>query len=430
MGIVVPFPSAAPDGQRGALAVGAPRRLSSSVTVVERVLDWLAVVCGVLLPLEVYRHQHPECLAGFSAPVVTEVAALFALMVVLLLEKHGEYRPYLSLLAVRETERLLRVGVEGALLAFVVVQVSAPSLPTMLLLACFLLIPVALVLEKSGLRIALRSLRRAGYKVRRTVILGGGPLAKNIYSALLRSPKLGLLPVAIVDEEAAMNGKEIRASAYRQGQSALVLAGPLSGRLFHNLRATTLIIADPSLDNAETLEIMARAASMNVSTYIVSRDCLEPGYWLEYSEIDGMMLASLASERQHSITELAKRAVDIVLALIALAVLALPCALAALLIRLTSPGPVVFQQLRVGHCGRLFFLYKFRSMFVDSPMYAFFPVPASTAASAWFGRFLRPPASMRCRSYGTCCVERCRWSGPGRRCPLSSIDTHPWSDRG
>ena len=74
MGIVVPFPSAAADGQRGALAVGAPRRLSSSVTVVERVLDWLAVVCGVLLPLEVYRHQHPECLAGFSPPVVTEVA--------------------------------------------------------------------------------------------------------------------------------------------------------------------------------------------------------------------------------------------------------------------------------------------------------------------------------------------------------------------
>ena len=80
---------------------------------------------------------------------------------------------------------------------------------------------------------------------------------------------------------------------YRQGQSALVLAGPLSGRLFHNLRATTLIIADPNLDNAETLEIMARAASLDVSTYIVSRDYLEPGYWLEYSEIDGMMLASL-----------------------------------------------------------------------------------------------------------------------------------------
>ena len=71
----------------------------------------------------------------------------------------------------------------------------------MLLLACFLSIPVALVLEKSGLRLALRALRRAGYHVRRTVILGGGPLAKNIYSALLRSPKLGLRPVAIVGKK-------------------------------------------------------------------------------------------------------------------------------------------------------------------------------------------------------------------------------------
>ena len=389
MGIVVPFPSAAPDGQRGALAVGAPRRLSSAITVAERSLDWLAVVCGVLLPLEGYRLRHPELLAGFSTAAVTEVAALFALMAVLLLEKHGEYRPYLSLLAVRETERLLRVGAECVLVAVVFVQLAGPSLPSLLVLTCFLSVPVALGLEKSGLRLTLRRLRRAGYNTRRTVILGGGPLAKNIYSALLRSPKLGLRPVAIVDEEAAMTGREIHASAYRQGQSALVLAGPLSGRLFHNLRASTLIIADPDLDNAETLEIMARAASFGVSTYIVSRDYLEPGYWLEYSEVDGMMLASLASERQHRIGEHAKRAVDIVLALIALALLAIPCALAALLIRLTSPGPVFFCQLRVGRRGQLFFLYKFRSMFVDSPAYDFSPQTGFDSRITPVGRFLR-----------------------------------------
>jgi exopolysaccharide biosynthesis polyprenyl glycosylphosphotransferase len=389
VGIVVPFPSAAADGQRGALAVGAPRRLSSSITVVERSLDWLAVVCGVLLPLEFYRLRQPDLLADVSTLALTEVAALFALVVVLLLEKHGEYRPYLSLLAVRETERLLRVGAECVMVAFVLVQLAAPSLPRMLVLTCFLSVPVALILEKSGLHLALRGLRKAGYNTRRTVILGGGLLAKNIYSALLRSPKLGLHPVAIVDEEAAMNGTEIRASAYRQGQSALVLAGPLSGRLFHNMRASTLIIADPSLENAETLEIMARAATLGVSTYIVSRDYLEPGYWLEYSEIDGMMLASLASEQQRSISDCAKRAVDIVLALTAIVLLAIPCALAALLIRLTSPGPVIFQQLRVGHRGRLFFLYKFRSMFVDSPAYAFSPKTGFDSRITAVGRLLR-----------------------------------------
>ena len=77
------------------------------------------------------------------------------------------------------------------------------------------------------------------------------------------------------------------------------------------------------------------------------------------------------------------------LALTAIVLLAIPCALAALLIRLTSPGPVIFQQLRVGHRGRLFFLYKFRSMFVDSPAYAFSPRTGFDSRITTVGRFLR-----------------------------------------
>ncbi len=389
MGIVVPFPSAAPDGRRGAVAVGAPRRLASSIAFAERLLDWVAVVCGVLLPFESYRPGYASRLARISSASILEAAALFGLMVVLLLEKHGEYRPYLSLLAVRETERMLRVGAECLLVALPFIFLAAPALPTTLLLTCFGTVPLVLAMEKAWLRVAIRRFRMAGYGNRRAVILGGGPLAKSIYSALLRSPKLGLDPVAIVDEEAALNGTEIRASSYWQGQSALVLAGPLSAQLFRNMRASTLIVADPSLDNAETLDIMARAATLGVSTYIVSRDYLDPGYWLEYSEIDGMMLASLAAERQRSVSDYAKRAVDILLACFALLLLAAPCALAALLIRLTSRGPAIFRQLRVGHKGRLFYLHKFRSMYVDSPTYAFSPTTGFDSRITPIGRLLR-----------------------------------------
>ena len=389
MGIVVPFPPGTADGRARTLPVSVPRRLPSILAVVERLLDWLAVVCSVLLPIESYRFRHPDRLADLSPAAVIEVAALFGVMVVLLLEKHGEYRPYLSLLAVRETERMLRVGVECLLLALPAVRMLAPSMPNVLVLACVLTVPVGLAAEKSCLRIAVGLSRRVGCGHRNAVILGAGPLAKNIYSALLRSPKLGIHPVAIVDEEAAMTGKEIHASSYRQRQSALILAGPLSERLFRNMQASTLIIADPNLDNAEIQEIMLRAAMVGVSTYIVSTDYLEPGYWMEYSEIDGMMLASPATERERHVSELAKRTVDIVLALIALVLLALPCAVIALLIRLTSRGPAIFRQLRVGHRGHIFYLYKFRSMLVDSPAYAFSPTSGFDSRITPIGRFLR-----------------------------------------
>src|ERR1017187_9304627 len=59
---------------------------------------------------------------------------------------------------------------------------------------------------------------------------------------------------------------------------------------------------------------------------------------------------------------LLKRAIDIVLAAAGLVVLAPFMAAIAILIRLTSPGPTIFRQVRCGLNGRLFLFYKFRSM--------------------------------------------------------------------
>jgi lipopolysaccharide/colanic/teichoic acid biosynthesis glycosyltransferase len=58
----------------------------------------------------------------------------------------------------------------------------------------------------------------------------------------------------------------------------------------------------------------------------------------------------------------ARRALDITVAGLALVVLAVPMLMTALLIRLTSEGPALFQQRRVGLGGRTFTMYKFRTM--------------------------------------------------------------------
>jgi exopolysaccharide biosynthesis polyprenyl glycosylphosphotransferase len=63
---------------------------------------------------------------------------------------------------------------------------------------------------------------------------------------------------------------------------------------------------------------------------------------------------------------LAKRAIDIVLALVATVLLSPVFLIAAALIKLTSPGPLIFRQSRCGLNGRMFTLYKFRSMVADA----------------------------------------------------------------
>ena len=61
-----------------------------------------------------------------------------------------------------------------------------------------------------------------------------------------------------------------------------------------------------------------------------------------------------------------KRAFDVVSCSCALIILAIPMGVIALKIKSESPGPVIFAQRRVGKGGRIFNVYKFRSMYIDA----------------------------------------------------------------
>lgn len=63
---------------------------------------------------------------------------------------------------------------------------------------------------------------------------------------------------------------------------------------------------------------------------------------------------------------LAQRALDIILSIIALLLLLAPCLIIAALIKLETPGPVLFKQKRVGKDGVIFWFLKFRSMVADA----------------------------------------------------------------
>lgn len=61
-----------------------------------------------------------------------------------------------------------------------------------------------------------------------------------------------------------------------------------------------------------------------------------------------------------------KRGIDIVASVIALIILSPLLLLAAIRVRLSSPGPIIYKQQRIGLYGRPFYIYKFRSMYVNA----------------------------------------------------------------
>jgi len=314
-------------------------------------------------------------------------AAGFALLFIFLLERHGGYRPCLSLLGIRETERVLRVTLQTFLVALVTASLCRVSVSRISVGVALVLAPLSVIWEKWELQKLLRSLRSKGFGTRRAVILGTGSTARRIYTALITSPKLGIEPVAFVEEGATC--AEIYECSYRREHAAKVLPGPLSSELFRQLGASVLVVADPALDRETMLLTMNEASQMGTQTYFATEEFLDPGQRMDYTEIDGILLAHPYEDSPRLWYELGKRTLDVAIASIVLIPFALLAPVIAILIKSTSSGPVLFRQQRAGKGGRLFTMYKFRTMYQEVPSYGYSPKRDGDPRVTGIGRFLR-----------------------------------------
>lgn len=117
-----------------------------------------------------------------------------------------------------------------------------------------------------------------------------------------------------------------------------------------------------------------------------------------------------------------KRFIDIVLSAIAIIILAIPMLIIAIAIKIDDPGPVIFKQARVGLKGKVFYIYKFRSMRVNaehtgSGVYSGKGDPRVTRV----GKFLRASSLDELPQFFN--IIRGEMSFIGPRPPLTY---HPW----
>jgi exopolysaccharide biosynthesis polyprenyl glycosylphosphotransferase len=384
---LLPFPAPATAGVDA--AADGTRRAEFAISLVERVLDFMAVLAAVWLACWSQALWHEGTRLDYSKGAMLATTAGFAVLIVLLLDKHGDYRPCLSLLAVRETERVLRVTIIGFALASPIVLVTAGPIPRSAVGSALVMVPLLLALEKWQTQKAIQVVRGMAAVTRKAVILGTGTAARSIYSTLLRSPKFGLDPVAFVSDSEMAAELVIREESYRHKRQAKVLPGPVTPRLLRRLGASALIIASTELGAEETAEIKLQAEGAGISTYVLPRPFLEPENPTDYVELDGILLAHKAQAGQRHLYEAAKRTLDIVVSALLLVVLSPALAAAAIAVRLTSAGPAIFKQQRVGLNGSYFGMYKFRSMYRECAQYAYSPQSGRDPRITPVGRFLR-----------------------------------------
>jgi len=353
----------------------------------EKLFDLIAIVAAMYLANALHPALRQARLRNSSTVLLCGVVA--GAVFVFLLERHGGYRAFSSLLSIRETERLLRVISQSFLVVSGTVYFLSIPLPQITMLWWAILAALFLLLEKREVYGLLCSLRRRGHGIQRALILGTGSAARRIYTSLLHSPKFGIAPVAFIDLDEQSAISEIYPCSYRRDHPAPVLQGPVNEALLRRLEASVIVISQPEMDRRERKAILREAAELGVAVLFVPEELFRDGCQLDYTDVDGITLAHVSEPQARPLYEAGKRILDVGLASVALLIFALFVPLLVLLVKKSSPGPVFFRQERIGKGGRPFTIYKIRTMYEEAPKYDYSPSQSGDLRVTPFGRFLR-----------------------------------------
>jgi len=136
--------------------------------------------------------------------------------------------------------------------------------------------------------------------------------------------------------------------------------------LVRRLEIQRVVIAPHMSGGGDTLDLMRTFGATGARVSVIPALLQVVGSAVEFDEVHGVAVLGVRSFSLPRSSRMVKRMFDVLSASIGLAVAAPLMGATALLVKLTSPGPVFFRQERVGRGGRRFQLLKFRSMCVDA----------------------------------------------------------------
>lgn len=308
---------------------------------------WLRFETGMPVPLGV---PEPE-------PYVWALAVIVPLYFVLF-QTQGLYAARRMDSPLGEASAVLRATVTGLLLLTAASFFARNYSYSRGVLGLFaVLAPTFVISFRSSIRFVLRRLRQRGLNLRYVVVVGTGPLAETVVTRIGGRPDAGLRVLGVISEG---------------GMGGLVAGAPVIGgvadlkSILESQRVDQLIIALARHESEVFEKVTAELADEVVNVKVVP-DLLH-GFSLRSTveSLDGIPVIGLQETALSGWGAVSKRAFDVVTST-SLMVLASPlCAALAAGVWLSSGRPIFFSQQRMGHDGRVFAMWKFRSMHLDA----------------------------------------------------------------
>ena len=224
-------------------------------------------------------------------------------------------------------------------------------------------------------------LYKNGIANQKIAIIGANDSGMRIAKEMNDFPQMGCKIVGFIDDDAqkkTFGGYEILGKVEDIPQ------------ILKNKHISGLIVSHIASSAKEIIDILKYCGDENLTVYMIPSlmDVISGN--LKTQQIFGVPLVVLLQHHLPRWQAVIKRISDIAVAIFVLVPFMPLWIVVAVLIKITSKGPAIFAQERIGKNGKPFILYKFRSMFIDAekrggPQWATENDPRITP----FGRFLR-----------------------------------------
>jgi putative colanic acid biosynthesis UDP-glucose lipid carrier transferase len=251
---------------------------------------------------------------------------------------------------------LVWVTVFAVIVFFAFVTKTSADFSRRVMLTWLMLAPACLIGMRLVVRVLLRELRRSGFNTRSVAIVGANSAALKLVEKLNATPWTGLV----------FKGYYDYASADRLAAGIPSLAGDIT-QLQQQVRAGKIDIVYIALPiNAEQriIKLVNMFADTTASVYFLPDFFIFDLMHARWVSLNGVPVISIYESPFHSVNGWVKKIEDVALSVIILAWIALPMLAIAMVVKVTSPGPVIFKQRRYGLNGEMLYVWKFRSMTV------------------------------------------------------------------
>ena len=311
------------------------------------------------------------------------VAAVVVLSAVLLQPKRGVTPQLIS----GRHQMVIRIIVRWLVLFFCLLALgyitkSSSEFSRRLVLSWAFVTPALLIVARSVAHDALVHELSDPHNARRAVFVGYNEISLSLAERIEANPASGLISHGFFDDRSVERLQPVPYAKLRGGLQHLV-------DYVKQRTVDVIFVALPVSHLSRVKKLLEDLRDTTVSIYyaptIVPFDAIQSGT----NDFLGMPLIALCETPFHGYRGISKRLTDIVLAGLILVAATPIMLLIAGLIKMTSPGPVLFRQHRYGLDGRRIVVYKFRTMFV---MQDGDDIPQATSNDARvtpFGRLLR-----------------------------------------